>query len=173
MNRIRSELRPAPGATLDRKPDGQTVWRASQPFVLFGGTAIIAGGLVAAAVAHQPVRQLVWMSAYLVLIVGVVQIVFGAGQAWLLSRPLGARRVVVEWLLLNLGNAGVVAGTLSGSFALVCIGVGLIAAGIVLFAFSTRDAKHRRWLVGYRVLLGVIFVSALVGLGLSAASHVP
>lgn len=156
-----------------RKSDGHALWRASRPFVLLGGAAIIAGGLVAAAVAHQPVRQLVWLSAYLVLIVGVVQIVFGTGQAWLLPQPPSSRWVAGEWLLFNLGNAGVVAGTLAEHLALVCVGAGLLAASIALFAFNTRDAEHRRWLVGYRALLGLIFVSSLIGLGLSAASHVP
>lgn len=37
------------------------------------------------------------MSAHLVLIVGVVQIVFGTGQALLLPRPLGRRWVASEW----------------------------------------------------------------------------
>jgi len=142
-------------------------WRAARPFAWLGVAAIIAGGLVAAAVAHRPVQQLVWMSAYLVLIVGVAQIVFGAGQAWLSDHVPSPGWVAVEWLVLNLGNAGVIAGTLGGSFGLVAAGTVLFALGIALFLSGTRGAGRAGWLLGYRILLGLVFLSSLVGLGLS------
>jgi hypothetical protein len=137
-----------------------------------GGAAIIAGGLVAAAVAHHPVQQLVWMSAYLVLIVGVAQCVFGVGQALLSQRAPAVARVWFEWVGFNLGNAGVVAGTVSGWFGLVFAGTVLFAAGIALFLAGTRGARGG-WLTGYRVLLGLIFLSSLVGLALATHSQLP
>lgn len=144
-------------------------WRAATPFATLSGAAIIAGGLVAAATAHHPAQKIVWLSAYLVLIVGVIQCVFGVGQA-LLSEPVPrATRVRTEWIVFNLGNAGVIAGTLTGMVALVFAGTLCFAAGIALFLFGTRGGRYPRWLVGYRILLGLIFASALVGLGLSAA----
>ncbi|MGH8182271.1 MAG: hypothetical protein ACREPH_01260 [Rhodanobacteraceae bacterium] len=156
-------------------PDAEMRWRAARPFVLLGGTAIIAGGLLAAVVglpgaaatANLPLRHLAWASAYLVLIVGVAQIVFGAGQAWLPARVPAAGWVAGEWIVFNLGNAGVIAGTLFGSFALVCVGTLLFAAGIALFLLGARGARRGGWLVGFRVLLGLIFVSSLIGLALS------
>ena len=145
-------------------------WRAVRPFAWLGVAAIIAGGLVAAAVAHRPVQQLVWMSAYLVLIVGVAQIVFGAGQAWLSERAPSRSWVAGEWVIFNLGNAGVIAGTLAGSFDLVAAGTALFALGIALF-LRVRGGTHRAWLLAYRILLGLIFLSSLVGLGLTLHAH--
>lgn len=151
--------------------EGKSRGRAALPFAALGGAAIIAGGLVAAAVARHPAQQLVWMSAYLVLIVGVAQCVFGVGQALLSQRAPAAALVWIEWVVFNLGNAGVIAGTLSGWFALVFAGTVLFVAGIALFLARTRGGRRRRWLVGYRVLLGLIFASSLVGLALSAYAH--
>jgi len=146
-------------------------WRAAELFVATGAVAIIAGGLLAAGVAHHPPQLLVWMSAYLVLIVGVAQIVFGAGQARLSPQVPQTRWIAAEWIVFNLGNAGVVAGTLLGWFAMVLAGTVLFAAGIALFLAGTRGAARGGWLAGYRILLGLIFLSSLVGLGLSAANH--
>ena len=146
-------------------------WRAARPFAWLGVAAIIAGGLVAAAVAHRPVQQLVWMSAYLVLIVGTAQIVFGAGQAWLSDLAPAPGWVVGEWVVFNLGNAGVIAGTLVGSFGLAATGTALFALGIALFLWGTHGGVRAGWLLGYRTLLGLIFLSSLVGLALSLHAH--
>lgn len=150
---------------------GATRWRAALAFAALGAAAVIAGGLVAAASAHHPEQLLVWMSAYLVLIVGVAQIVFGAGQAWLSARMPAAGSLAVEWIVFNLGNALVIAGTLLGHFLLVFVGTALFAVGIALFLLLTRGARHKGWLVAYRVLLGLIFLSSLVGLALSTLGH--
>ena len=135
-----------------------------------GVAAIIAGGLVAAVVAHHPAEHPVWTSAYLVLIVGVAQIVFGTGQAWLSERLPSTGWIAGEWIVFNLGNAGVIAGTLAGSFGLVAGGTLLFALGIALFLLGARGARGG-WLLGYRVLLGLIFLSSLAGLALSLQAH--
>ncbi|MGH8129146.1 MAG: hypothetical protein ACRETC_12460 [Gammaproteobacteria bacterium] len=145
--------------------------QAALPFAVLGGVAIIAGGLVAAAVARHPAQHLVWMSAYLVLIVGVAQCVFGVGQALLSQRAPSRALVWVEWIVFNLGNAGVIAGTLLGGFVLVFVGTALFAAGIVLFLVATHGSWRAGWLAGYRLLLGLILVSSLVGLALSAIAN--
>ena len=152
-------------------PESELRWRAARPFVWLGIAAIIAGGLVAAAVADASVQKLVWMSAYLVLIVGVAQIVFGAGQAWLSSPVASPGWIAGEWIVFNLGNAGVIAGTLAGSSATVFGGTVLFAAGVGLFLLGTRGAARGRWLLGYRTLLGLVFLSSLAGLALSLRGH--
>ena len=141
--------------------------RAALPFAVLGAAAIIAGGLVAAAVARRPVQHLVWMSAYLVLIVGVAQYVFGVGQARLSQRAPSRPLVWTEWVVFNLGNAGVIVGTLLGRFGVVFAGTLLFAAGIALFLVGARGSWRSGWLAGYRVLLGLILASSLVGLALS------
>ncbi|TAN04811.1 MAG: hypothetical protein EPN36_07145 [Rhodanobacteraceae bacterium] len=148
--------------------------RVAAPFVVCGGAAVIAGGLLAAVVglpgtatANLPLQHLAWASAYLVLVVGVAQFVFGLGQAWLSARVPSAGWIVTEWCVFNLGNAGVIAGTLLGSFELVLAGTALFAAGIALFLLGTRGALRLGWLAGYRILLGLMFLSSLVGLVLS------
>lgn len=146
-------------------------WRAARPFAWLGAAAIIAGGLVAAAVAHRPVQQLVWMSAYLVLIVGAAQIGFGAGQAWLSERLPSGGWITGEWIVFNLGNVGVIAGTLLGSFRMVLAGTVLFAAGTAAFLLGTRGPMRGGWLAGYRILLGLIFLSSLAGLALSLRAH--
>ena len=136
-----------------------------------GVAAIIAGGLVAAAVAHRPAEHPVWTSAYLVLIVGVAQIVFGAGQAWLSERLPATGWIAGEWIAFNLGNAGVIAGTVLGSFRMVLAGTVLFAAGIAAFLLGTRGTIRGGWLAGYRILLGLVFLSSLAGLALSLRPH--
>lgn len=158
-------------AALTLGTTGATRWRAALPFAALGAAAVIAGGLVAAASARHPQQLLVWMSAYLVLIVGVAQMVFGAGQAWLSTRMPSASSLAAEWIVFNLGNGLVIAGTLLGHFLLVFAGTALFAVGIALFLMLTRGARHKGWLVAYRVLLGLIFLSSLVGLALSTLGH--
>jgi hypothetical protein len=149
------------------KDDTAARWRAAKPFVAPGVAAIVAGGLVAAAVAHHPAEHPVWMSAYLVLIVGIAQIVFGAGQAWLSERMPPVGWIAGEWIVFNLGNVGVIAGTLLGSFDAVLVGTLLFAAGIVAFLLGTRGPMRGGWLSAYRILLGLVFLSSLAGLALS------
>ena len=158
--------------------DAAARWRAASPFLAPGGAAIIAGGLLAAVVGlpgtatiNLPLRQLAWASAYLVLIAGVAQIVFGAGQAWLSAWVPKIGWVASEWVVFNLGNAGVIAGTLRARFWMVLAGTLLFEAGITLFLFGTRSGARSGWLVGYRVLLVLIFASSLVGLALALMSR--
>lgn len=146
-------------------------WRAAAPFLVLGVAAIIAGGLVAAGVAHQPVQKLVWMSAYLVLIVGVAQCVFGGGQAALAAQTPGSALVWRQWLVFNIGNAGVIGGTLAGSFAVVFGGTLLFAVAVALFLVGTRAGRWPRWLLAYRIVMTLIFLSSLVGLSLSMARN--
>lgn len=145
--------------------------RISLPFSLLGGAAVIGGGLIAAAVAREPTQNLVWMSAYLVLVVGVAQYVFGAGQLRLSERNTTLARVWTEWVVFNLGNAGVIAGTLLGRFWVVFAGTLVFDAGIALFLANAHGRWRLGWLAGYRVLLLLILASSLVGLALSAVAN--
>lgn len=154
-------------------PTFEARWRAASAFVATGAVAVIAGGFVAAGVglSQRPLQHIAWMSAFLVLVAGVAQIIFGTGQAWLGTRVAGSRWRSAEWIVYNLGSAGVIAGTLLGSFVLVLAGTLLFAAGIALFLFGARGEARSRWLIAYRVLLILIFCGSLIGLVLTATGH--
>lgn len=145
--------------------------KAGLPFAAFAVAAIAAGGVVAAAIAYHPTQQLVWMVAYLVLVVGVMQGVFGAGQAWLAPQPPATRTVWGQWAVFNLGNTGVIAGTLCSHFGWVVAGTVLFAAAIAWLAWSVRGSRRRRWALAYGVLLGLVFASSLVGVVVSAVAN--
>ncbi|MGH8189960.1 MAG: hypothetical protein ACREP2_00755 [Rhodanobacteraceae bacterium] len=141
------------------------------PFVALGAAAIVAGGATAAAIAYHPTEHLVWMVAYLVLVVGVMQWIFGAGEAWLAERPPAGWETWAQWVLFNLGNAGVIGGTLCDRAEVVAAGTLLFVAAIAWFLWGVRHCRRRGWGNAYRVLLALIFVSACVGLAISAASN--
>lgn len=144
---------------------------AAAPFAALGTVAVVGGGALAAAVAYHPTEHLVWMVAYLVLVVGTVQWVFGAGQAWLAERAPRAPTVWGQWLVFNLGNAAVIGGTLGNRTGAVAAGTLLFVAAIAWFFAGVRRCRVRGWGTVYRVLLGLLFASACTGLLISALAH--
>lgn len=146
-------------------------YRSALPFLAIGLAAILVGGLVAAAVAHAPSRNMVWMVAYLVLVVGLAQVAFGVGQAALSAKRVSLLWVTTEFLLFNIGNAGVITGTLAGTFTPVIVGTILLLLGLGLFYYVSRGSRRDGLRYGYQALLVLIAVGALVGLTLSALTH--
>ncbi|HEX7325085.1 MAG TPA: hypothetical protein VF292_07005 [Rhodanobacteraceae bacterium] len=144
---------------------------AALPFAIVGTGAIVAGGAIAAAVAYHPTEHLIWMVAYLVLVVGVVQWVLGGGEAWLAGRVPGPRTVWGQWVLFNLGNAGVIGGTLDNRTAVVAAGSVVFAVALAWFLYGVRGCRRVRWCVAYRTLLSLMLVSACVGVVISAVSN--
>ncbi len=140
---------------------------AAAPFLTVALLAVVAGGAVAAAVAHAPSRALVWMVAYLVLVAGVAQAAFGAGQAWLATRGLSVRLVVLQWAFFNLGNAGVITGTLMSTVPLVASGTAAFVMALLLFLAGVRHARRGGWLTVYRLGLGLLALGSAVGMTLS------
>ncbi|TAM09004.1 MAG: hypothetical protein EPN72_13645 [Nevskiaceae bacterium] len=141
------------------------------PFAVTGILAILGGGLIAAVTAHAPTQPWTWAAAYIVLVAGAAQIAFGVGQSALTTLTLPPRLIALEWLALNLGNAGVVAGVLTDRPGIVTAGTALFAFTLLLFLIGVRHACHQRTAIAYRLVLGVLFVSSLTGLVLSLAPH--
>lgn len=144
---------------------------------LFAGTgavAIVVAGALSAALAHAPTRAAMWLTAYLVLVVGVAQIGLGVGQARLASRPPKSALLGSQWLLFNGANALVVAGRLLGRPAAVVLGAVVLAVALGLFLRGVRGAGGG-WLPwAYRLLVALLACSALVGVGLSLfTAHAP
>lgn len=138
---------------------------AVMPFAGVGLAAVVAGGLIAAAVAYAPTEPLVWLVAYLVLIVGVTQAALGVGQYRLADRPLTPALLWAQFALYNLGNAGVIAGTLLDLPLLVDVGGVLLVVALIGFLLGSRGTGKDgtlRWL--YRILIVLLLISVPIGL---------
>lgn len=150
-----------------------TRWFPAFPFMAMGGISIIAGGLLAAVTAIAPTRHATWAAAYLVLVVGVAQLGIGVGQALLAPKTPSSRLITAELLTWDIGNAGVIAGTLLNRVALVDLGGVLLAISLVLFLLGVRGHPgQKRWLLyAYRLLIAIVLVSIPIGLTISRSAH--
>ena len=141
--------------------------RAVLPFVLMAVIAILVGGLLAAAFAHAPTQIVVWAVAFLVLVAGLAQAAFGAGQAWLAVRPLRTRFVAAECVLLNFSNLGVIVGSVLACVPLVAAATALFVVTLGMFLFGVRGARAGWAIYTFRALLAAIAISSIIGLALS------
>jgi hypothetical protein len=148
-------------------------WIPALPFIALGSISIIAGGLVAAVTAISPTRHATWTAAYLVLVVGVAQLGIGTGQALLAPKLPSSRLITAELLTWDIGNAGVIAGTLMDRVVLVDLGGALLAVSLVLFILGARGhtGKHRWLLYLYRLLITIVLVSIPMGLLIARSAH--
>lgn len=133
--------------------------------LVLGALGVLGGGAVSAASAPAASENASWAAAYLVLVVGVAQLALAAGAAWLpAERPPSAGLLGWEFLAWNLGNAGVLVGTLTGASVLTDVGGALILVALVLALVAVRGAPRSLWLLAYRVIVVVVAVSVPVGL---------
>lgn len=149
-----------------------SVPRWSLLFAAVGAAAIVAAGALAAGVASSPSEFTVWATAYLALVVGVVQVALGPGAGGLAARPVGAAVVAWTFALFNGGSASVIVGTgLDGvvgwNTALVDVGGVALIPAMALFWYMVRGARTNIWLVLYRIVTAVILVSMPIGLFLA------
>lgn len=144
--------------------------RLGEPFLALAVASVIAGGIVAAASAHNPTEHPVWASAYLVLVTGVAQAGLALGRVLLTSEAPGPSvlwRDLGTWLI---GNAGVLVGTLTDQVWLVDAGGVLLVIALALCVWAVRAhirTEHTRlqtvlWL--YRLIVVVLLVSIPIGL---------
>lgn len=139
------------------------------PFLTIGTAAIIFGGLFSAATARAANYHSAWFVAYLVLVVGVAQVALGLGQWWLASKPLSVALLVGELVIFNLGNAGVILGTVLASPLWVNLGSALLVLVLAGFAWAVLSPRRRGGaLWAYWVL--VVLLLASVGVGLFFAN---
>jgi hypothetical protein len=145
-------------------------WPVALIFIALGTACVVAGGLVAAAVAVAPSQLGSWAAAYLVLAGGITQVALGAGPALLASRSPGRRAVTAELAAWNAGNGAVLAGTLLGATWLADIGGAALIIALTLALAGIRDAVRRpAWpLRLYRALIALVLVSIPVGLVVAA-----
>jgi len=147
-------------------------WRAMRAFVLVGAIAIVAGGLMAAITRPTGFAAGAWVAAYLVLVVGVAQLGLGLGQTLLAGDVTSLAYRRWELALFNLGNLGVLVGTVAEVVALVTAGGAVLLVSLLLFfAAVRRSPGHRRYLIMYRLLAALIAVSIPIGLTMSVLRH--
>lgn len=140
------------------------------PYTVLAAAAVVAGGVLAAAVAHAPTQPLVWLASYLVLVVGVAQYLLGKGQAHVAATAPRASVSWSRWLLFNLGNVGVIVGTLWPRFFWLLGGTVLFLVAIIWFGYGVRKGARRVLWYGYLALLALVALSAVVGVVLSLIS---
>lgn len=138
-------------------------------FLALGSIAVVGGGIVAAVTGPTDFEFGSWVAAYLVLVVGVAQIVLGAGVAWLPSEvPPDTTRIALAagW---NLAAVAVVVGTLVSAPVLTSIG-GVVTV-VALFGFLLVVTRSRPelsgWTLLYRALALFVLLSTPVGLMLA------
>lgn len=135
------------------------------PFLVLGTAAVIGGGLFSAATARSASYHSAWSVAYVVLVVGIAQVALGFGQWWLTSRPLGLMVVVSELVIFNLGNTGVVVGTVTAFPLWVDLGSVLLVIALAGFGWSVLKPRIRGGVfASYWVLIGLLLISVCVGL---------
>ena len=160
------------------RPGAQTLpGRAAPSWALIaaGYLCIVAGGLVAAVTGPLDLVHGSWAAAYLVLVGGIGQLALG----WVpgvLARPTDGRSAWVVLLAWNLGNAAVIAGTLTDRTLGVDVGsallvLALLLALVALSGWRSEVRAQDRWRRllgwGYLGLLVLLVVSIPVGIVLA------
>jgi hypothetical protein len=139
-----------------------------------GLAAVAAGGLLAAFSAKQPSRFKSWLSAYLVLVVGLTQ--FGLAIGWQRLNQPQVGLATAAFIIYNLGNAGVMVGTglktrWRRSAALVSLGGAGLAIAMLLLTWSIQTAKASWTLIWFMLLVLVILIAMPIGLIMSNRRH--
>lgn len=136
--------------------------------------AIIVGGVISAFTARKPSQLTAWLSAYLVLVVGTVQL--GLIVGW---RELGSPHydsMAGALILYAVGNTAVVAGTLLKgrnklSLPIVVAGSVLLGMAMVGLLYATRGAPISWIFIGFILLTSSILISMPIGVVLSVKRH--
>lgn len=140
-------------------------------FGLVGMLAVASGGLLAAFSARKPSRLAAWASSYLVLVAGLLQVGIGASLYYLVKSS-AAWLTILAFIAFNLGNAGVLLGTVlknrSGKYRiLVDIGGGLLAISMILLLILVHGAAMSWQLLAFYIIVAIILVTMPIGLILS------
>lgn len=113
-----------------------------------------------------------WLSAYLVLVSGVSQIVLVLGRLELCGLRRGAGTRAAESLLWNAGNAAVMGGVVAGSAALVTAGSVMLLVALAGFfrAAGVGRRARRAYVLAYQAVVLGLGVSVVVGSAMAGAA---
>lgn len=135
------------------------------PFLAVGILAIVIGGLFSAATARSATYHSAWSVAYIVLVVGVAQVALGVGQWWLAAHRIPVGILVGELLVFNLGNLGVVLGTVLAASIWVDVGSALLVVALATFGWKVWSPRRSGWvLLAYWALIVLLSASVIIGL---------
>jgi hypothetical protein len=135
----------------------------SRPFLVLGALGVVGGGLLSAMTAAAPSYHASWAVAYIVLVVGVAQIMLGVAQASLTGGLIRSRIIVGEAICWNLGNAVVLTGTLTSVPTLLYAGIILLLVALVLFAAAIRHGRRGILFTATWVVIIILLISMPVG----------
>ena len=165
-----------PPTFASRRPEergGRASYRSL--FAGLAGAFTLAAAMVAAARSQQPFDHGWWLVAYLLLVGGLSQLIFGAGQFALGAASARPRVLAGELVFWNLGALLVPVGVFAGAPVVVAIGSIVLLAALALFAAATNVQSRRRardhlfWLYAYRAVVIFLAGSVVVGTGLADA----
>lgn len=162
----------------DDRPPPPVVFRlwerrsAYRPFAAASAVSVVAGGALAAAIAAPaPTRHGVWAAAYLVLVLGVGQLVLGVGQALLASTPPTARMAIGVAAFFNAANIAILLGIVTDHIFVFDAGSVLLLVTLTLFLHGVRSGARAGWpLSGYRLFVSMLIVSIPIGLLITTTS---
>lgn len=176
MNDVVGAARTAGQDDPSQRPTLLRLWDrrvAFKPFAVAGVGAIVAGGVLASAIAApSPTRHGVWAVAYLVLVLGVGQLMIGAGQVLLAPEPPTQLTTAVTAAAFNVSGAAIMLGVITGYLVVFEAGSALLLAVLVRWLYGVRRSARRGWaLYAYRLLIAVLIVSIPIGMLITTAGR--
>jgi hypothetical protein len=146
-----------------------------------GVCSVVLGGLVAAVTGPLELSHGSWLAAYLVLVGGVTQCAMGQARLWW-PAVTPQRRGWAQIGGWNVGNAGVIGGTLAGEPVAVDVGSALLVIALAIAFHAARPGAGKAACSAagavsplvehaYRALLLVLAVSIPIGMALSQLRH--
>ena len=140
-------------------------------FIIFSFLAICAGGTLAAFTARKPSRFIMWLTAYLVLIVGIAQL--GLAYSWLELNLHTGWITIAAFIVYNFGNLAVILGralksrTRWAKYSVYKGGL-LLAISMAVLLYGAHGVALSWTSVLFYALTITILVSMPIGLMLSS-----
>lgn len=135
---------------------------------IFALVAIIFGGMLSAFGASSPNRSTMWVSAFLVLVMGIGQYVLGSTTRRLNQQPKLTSALAATGLY-NLGGLLIIIGTLlkANLHILVPLGSVLLVLSLIIHLKLSYRRLGSSWRHIYHLTVAILVISSLIGIKLS------